>query len=204
MAQRHQGGWLKKEMRAQGETWVLFFRTTRKSDGKRVENKIPIGLVQGFPDEKSARAEVERLHVPINRVDMRRGLTFGDLAQHYAEHELVEGSESIRPKAHTTIKGYERVLRNPPAPTMGEQNRTWHRTVGSGAVAEGLEKGRTSCQSHTRQDSSRHVLGVQAWPKIRSTSAKPGVEPHALCPLQDNQRIRSDDSHPRTGVCNRV
>ena len=30
MAQRHQRGWLKKEERAQGETWVLFFRTTRK------------------------------------------------------------------------------------------------------------------------------------------------------------------------------
>ena len=29
MAQRHQRGWLKKEKRAQGETWVLFFRTTR-------------------------------------------------------------------------------------------------------------------------------------------------------------------------------
>lgn len=43
---------------------------------------------------------------------MRRGLTFGDLAQHYAEHELVACSESIRPKAHTTKKGYERVLRN--------------------------------------------------------------------------------------------
>jgi hypothetical protein len=43
---------------------------------------------------------------------MRRGLTFGDIAQHYAEHELVEASGSIRPKAHTTIKGYKRVLRN--------------------------------------------------------------------------------------------
>src|ERR1700730_17759038 len=41
-------------------------------------------------------------------------------------------------------------------------------------------------------------------PKIRSNSAKPGVEPHALCPLHDNQRIRSDDSPPRTGVCNRA
>ncbi len=46
MAERHQRGWLKKEKRAQGETWVLFFRTTRKSDGKRVENKIPIGSHQ--------------------------------------------------------------------------------------------------------------------------------------------------------------
>lgn len=50
MAQRHQRGWLKKESRAQGETWVLFFRTARKSDGKRVENKIPIGLVKEFPE----------------------------------------------------------------------------------------------------------------------------------------------------------
>ena len=39
MAQRHQRGWLKKEKRAQGETWVLFFRPTRQSDGKRVETK---------------------------------------------------------------------------------------------------------------------------------------------------------------------
>jgi len=41
MAQRPQRGWLKKEKRTQGETRVLFFRTTRKSDGKRVENKVP-------------------------------------------------------------------------------------------------------------------------------------------------------------------
>jgi hypothetical protein len=39
IAQRHQRGWLKKEKRAQGETWVWFFRTTRTSDGKQVENK---------------------------------------------------------------------------------------------------------------------------------------------------------------------
>ena len=44
MAQRHQRGWLKKEKRAQGETWVLFFRTTRQSDGKRVEKQSPYRL----------------------------------------------------------------------------------------------------------------------------------------------------------------
>src|SRR5437870_13536427 len=96
MAQRNQRGWLKKEKRAQGETWVLFFRTTRKSDGKRVENKIPISLVRHLPDASSAWAEIERLHVPINRVDARRGVTFGDLAQHYAEHESVEPLEPLR------------------------------------------------------------------------------------------------------------
>src|SRR5258708_36468369 len=101
-----------KELRIPGETWVLHFRTTRKSDGRRVENKIPIGLVRDLPDKRTAWAEVERLHLPINPVDSRRGATFGDLVLHYAEHELVERSESIDPKAHTTIKGYIRFLRN--------------------------------------------------------------------------------------------
>ena len=50
MARRNQRGWLKQEMRAEGPTWVLFFRTARKSDGRRVEHKVPIGLLKDFPD----------------------------------------------------------------------------------------------------------------------------------------------------------
>jgi hypothetical protein len=105
MAQRHQRGWLKKESRAQGETWVLFFRTARKLDGKRVENKIPIGLVKEFPEKSDAWSEVERLRLTINPVNLRRGITFGDLAQHYAEHELVDYTESIHAKGthHGTL-----------------------------------------------------------------------------------------------------
>jgi integrase len=121
MAQKHQRGWLKKEWRAQGETWVLFFRTTRKCDGKRVENKIPIGLVQNFPDENSARAEVEKLHLHINKINSRLGITFGDLAQHYAEHELVDHTESIHAKAHTTVLSYERIIRNRLLPKWGNR-----------------------------------------------------------------------------------
>jgi hypothetical protein len=71
MAQRHQRGWLKKEMRAEGETWVLFFRTTRKSDGKRVENKVRIGLAKDLPNKASAWAEVDRLHLHLNPVNSR-------------------------------------------------------------------------------------------------------------------------------------
>ena len=121
MAQRHQRGWLKKENRARGETWVLFFRTTRKCDGKRVENKAPIGLVKDFPEKKHAWAEVERLHLHINQVNSRRGVTFGDLAQHYAEHELVDQTESIHAKAHTTVQSYERILRNRLLPKWGHR-----------------------------------------------------------------------------------
>jgi hypothetical protein len=121
MTRRHQRGWLKKEKRSQGETWVLFFRTVRKSDGKRVENKIPIGLVKDFSSESCAWAEVERQQLHINQVDFRGRVIFADLAHHYAEHELVETTESIHPKAHMTIRGYERVLRNRLLPQWGNR-----------------------------------------------------------------------------------
>lgn len=121
MAERNQRGWLKKENRAQGETWVLFFRTTRKSDSKRVETKIPIGLVKDLPEKGDAWAEVKRRHLPINQVNSRRGVAFGDLAQHYAEHELVDHTETIHPKAHTTVKSYERILRNRLLPKWGNR-----------------------------------------------------------------------------------
>lgn len=111
MARRHQRGWIKKEERSQGETWVLYFRTVRKLDGKRVENKIPIGLVKDFPHKSCAWGQVERLHLQINPLDSRRGITFADLAQHYAEQELVDHTESIHAKAHTTVRSYERIPR---------------------------------------------------------------------------------------------
>jgi hypothetical protein len=100
---------------------VRFFRTVRKSDGKRVENKVPIGLVKDFPDKSCVWAEVERQHLHINQLDFRGCVTFADLAYHYAEHELVEPTESIHPKAHTTIRAYERVLRNRLLPRWGNR-----------------------------------------------------------------------------------
>ena len=121
MAQRHQRGWLKVETRRQGKTWVLFFRKSRRSDGKRVENKISIGLVKDLPEKENAWAEIERLHLPINQVSLQRGVAFGDLAQHYAEHELVDHTETIHPKAHTTVKSYERILRNRLLPKWGHR-----------------------------------------------------------------------------------
>jgi hypothetical protein len=54
-------------------------------------------------------------------VNSRRGVSFGDLAQHYAEHELVDHTETIHPKAHTTVRSYERVLRNRLLPKWGHR-----------------------------------------------------------------------------------
>ena len=46
---------------------------------------------------------VERLHLPIDQLNSLRGITFAELAQNYAEQELVEQTESIHAKAHTTV-----------------------------------------------------------------------------------------------------
>jgi integrase len=121
MAQRHQRGWLKKEVRSNGDTWMLFFRATRESDGKRVEHKIPIGVVRDFPTKSAAWAEVEKQHLNLNPADFRVRVTFGDLALHYQQHELGEQTETVSPKAHTTIGAYKRVLRNRLIPRWGKR-----------------------------------------------------------------------------------
>lgn len=98
---------------------MLYYRTMRESDGKRVENKIPIGLVREFPSKAAAWREVERQHLHINQTGFRGRVRFADLAQHYIEHELGEQTESQSPKAHTTIGAYKRVLRNRLLPRWG-------------------------------------------------------------------------------------
>jgi integrase len=122
MAQKHQRGCLKKERRKEGETWMLFFRTTRESDGKRVEQKIAVGTVHELPTKAAAWKEVERQQLQINEPDFRKRVMFADLAQHYQQHELGERrSGIIDPKAYTTIAGYNRVLRNRLLPRWGKR-----------------------------------------------------------------------------------
>ena len=125
MAQRHQRGWLKKERRSNGETWMLFFRTTRESDGKRVEQKVAVGTVHDFPTKASVWAEVERQQIQINKPDFRKRVTFADLAEHYQQNELGERRSAIvDPKAYTTIAGYQRVLRNRLLPRWASVSRS--------------------------------------------------------------------------------
>ena len=40
---------------------------------------LPLTLVKDFPDKSSVWAEVERLHLHINQMELRRGVTFADL-----------------------------------------------------------------------------------------------------------------------------
>ena len=108
---RFQRGSLRVESRKKGDTWVLRYFVTRDSDGRRVEHKIPIGLVQDLPTESAAWAEVERQHLQLNEPDYKPRVTFAYLARHFMEHELGEQTETTDPKSHTTIAGYKRILK---------------------------------------------------------------------------------------------
>jgi len=142
MAQRRQRGWLKKETRIPGETWVLHFRTTRKSDGRRVENKIPIGLIRDLPDKRSAWAEVERLHLPINPVDSRRGVTFWRARTALRRTRTGRAVRIYPPKGAYHSKRLRPRPPKPLAPEMGQQNRAGYRTARSRGVADDPEEGR--------------------------------------------------------------
>jgi hypothetical protein len=91
---RFQRGSLRVESRKNGQNWVLRYYVTRTSDGRRVEHKIPIGLVHDFPTESAAWAEVERQHLQLNAPDFKARITFCHLAQHFMNHELGEQTET--------------------------------------------------------------------------------------------------------------
>ena len=93
---RFQRGSLRKEDRKAGPTWVLRHYVTRHSDGKRVEHKMPIGLVHDFKTESAAWAEVERQHLAqqINEPVSRGRVLFADIARHYMKTELPDRAPS--------------------------------------------------------------------------------------------------------------
>lgn len=114
-------GWLRIEKRKNGRTWVLRFMTTRNTDGRRVEHKVPIGLVRDFPNQSAAWMEVERQRLNVNSPHFRGAVKFSNLAEHYIEHELGDQSEAVDPKSHSTIGAYRRVLYNRLIPRWGKR-----------------------------------------------------------------------------------
>ena len=192
-------GWLKVEKRKSGKMWVLRFKTTRKTDGKRVEHKVPVGSVREFPSESSAWMEVQRQHLNVNTPDFRGAVKFSDLAEHYIQHELGDQSDAVDPKSHTTIGRYKRMLKTRLVPRLGQVRCARYRAVGDRAVVEGGEEGRAVGESHGGQDAATDVARLQERHAIRSDSSRRGIEPTSLCPLQNHERVRSPDSDTEAG-----
>ena len=85
----HQRGSLQRKYRKHGETWILRYRVTA-SDGRRVENTIPVGLLRDFPKEKDAWREVDKLGlaVRINEAPCPGRIRFNALCEHYLKADF--------------------------------------------------------------------------------------------------------------------
>ena len=116
----YQRGSLKKVKRRGGEIWVLRYRVTN-SDGRRVENVMPIGLVREFPKDKDARREADRLGLPvrINDSPVPGRIHFDFLAEHYLKADF--GADSVRPKSANTISHVEHIVRAYLVPRFGNE-----------------------------------------------------------------------------------
>ena len=108
----YQRGSLKKVKRREGEIWVLRYRVTN-SDGRRVENIMPIGLVQRFPKGKDAWREADRLGLSVRINDapaVAPSVSFHFLAEHYLKADF--GADAVRPKSENTTSITESTVRN--------------------------------------------------------------------------------------------
>ena len=83
---RYQNGSLEREKRKHGpDVWVLRWREDTPSG--RTKRKEIIGTVEQLRTKASAMKECESLRININR-ETRVPRTFGELVNHYTEHEL--------------------------------------------------------------------------------------------------------------------
>jgi integrase len=112
---------LRVEERLDGKAWVLRFKVTRESDGKRVEHTRVIGRIRDFPTEEQAFAEAERLRLyTIEPGSKRQTLTFAILAEFYLQElKKVPESKKRKPKAASTIEDRERIIRKRLLPRFG-------------------------------------------------------------------------------------
>jgi integrase len=117
----HKGS-LRAEEREDGAVWVLRFKATRASDGKRIERTRVVGLVKNHPTKAQAFEEAERLRLYTIEPGSNRGkLTFKTLAEAYLQ-ELKEKPKSSKrkPKAASTIEDRERIINKRLIPRFGE------------------------------------------------------------------------------------
>jgi len=116
----YQRGSLKKVRRKEGETWVLRFRVAN-SDGRRVENTLPVGLVRDFPNEKAALREVDKrgLLVRVNEAPALQRIRFNQLAEHYLRADV--GADALRPKSENTVLNLNHLVRDYLVPRFGPE-----------------------------------------------------------------------------------
>lgn len=102
-------GWLRERERAEGMTYLWCYQRLRPSDGKMVENAIPLGLVADIGDEIGAWILVGELRLVekhINRQLSGRP-TFGELCTAYVKDGLPFRKKDGHRKGKGTIETYQ-------------------------------------------------------------------------------------------------
>jgi integrase len=106
-AVRYNRGMLRKEKRAIGVVWV--FRWSEEVNGRRRQHKDVIGTTKQFPTEAAANKEADRLRCWLNESKQclsLKAMTFGELVNHYLNHELPRLSKSARKANKSYIKNW--------------------------------------------------------------------------------------------------
>src|SRR5579864_305660 len=98
---------LRKEKRAHGMVWI--FRWSERLNGRRHQPKLVIGTTQQFPTEAAANRAVDQLRCRLNeskQASSLKPMTFGELINHYLDHELPRLSKSARIGNKSYIKNW--------------------------------------------------------------------------------------------------
>src|SRR5260370_34483402 len=103
-------GVMKQVPRKKGVTWMRRYRVTG-TDGRRVENTLPIGLVRDYPTEKAAWREVDKLglRIRINETLAPGRIHFDALGEHYLRADF--GQDAVRPKTEGTTANTQQIVR---------------------------------------------------------------------------------------------
>jgi integrase len=98
---------VRKEKRAIGMVWV--FRWSEEVNGRRHQHKDVIGTTKQFPTEAAANKEADRLRCQLNENKQYfslKAMKFGELVNHYLNHELPRLSKSARKANKSYIKNW--------------------------------------------------------------------------------------------------
>jgi hypothetical protein len=101
--------WLRKRERAGGMTYLWCYQRLRPSDGKMVENAVPLGLVAEIGDESAAWrcvGELRLVEKHINQTPPGRP-TFGALCTAYIKDGLPFRKQDGGRKSKGTIETHE-------------------------------------------------------------------------------------------------
>ncbi len=104
---RYNRGMVCKERRAIGTVWV--FRWSEEVNGQRRQHKDVIGTTKQFPTEATANKEADRLRCRLNENKQKlslKAMRFGELINHYLNHELPRLSKSTRKANKSYVKNW--------------------------------------------------------------------------------------------------